>query len=978
MGDFQNLKNQAAVIRDEQQDYKNTALRIGKMFIDMLEQLENVLPNENVQPDTLTVEPTETSYKLKFSTIASDGSIKSREVSLPLATETKAGIMSPALLKGVKDQLTELDSKSILRSGINENSFIKGYAIVGGVGGKASIYTDPAGNVWSYIKLSGKEGDKIYIKTYAQSSSAKSYHIVDATNTIIAVGNSVQEGVVTIPAGGTDIYINYSAGNVLSKGAFVIYEESYVYYLLANKVIIEDELGDNSDRASSQALVNRINSALSVDIKDLKGQVYDIIADLGDGTQYVSGVMPDNIEGDFTIEWWGNGSTMTGYSANNFAVQFCATNYNSFVPYKLGSLQLWNNKASNNIDSVLFGNGASGNFNNSFSVVSTEGLDPSEIAFYAIVREGQTLKLYINGTLIGSKETLAEQFIGKYITLRNNLFMGLRVYTEALNPEDIAEHINPDYTITLDSCVVDVLAKNVSDEEITSDKVTFTSIEQIATIQKPKSHNVDVTESFGGLVSPSDSPTSASFYFANEAGVYTNFSGVKIESSGGLYLIQKVNEDFVLKELIKPSLINDVKTIIPSNFYILKGVDFYLYSDAIVDGLDRGLESPIDYYVEYNCNIGRVTNRGFFVNYGTVGTYPLAIKIYNLNKELVKEISTNINIVDSSFVGLDGDIVVIGDSTESGRKYVKPMYDFLLLNNGENIRFVGTQGKEEEAFKDEGYGGANSQTFITASIKKVYFTLSNPEQETFKLYSRYLIGTSGDFIEITEINTSEGYVSGSLTDSKISQLQPSGVLQKGGGGNYQEGSSDTLTYSSFEIKAQNPFWNIETNQLDMTAYKAKIGSSKIKAFVVVLGINDAPKNVPNTIQDYINLYNFLAQEAERVVMVLTTDCANTQSAFGNHYGASASADNIKYKTWMFEFRQALIDTFENNPSYPKAVVANLGGTIDRYYGYSQKTSTVSYYPSAEQTEHTDSKHPNAEAQKQGAMTLLGVIRQMVG
>lgn len=111
MGDFQNLKNQAAVIRDEQLDKKNTALRIGKMFIDMLEQLENVLPDENVQPDTLTVEPTETSYKLKFSTIASDGTIKSREVSLPLATETKAGIMSPALLKGVKDQLTELGEK---------------------------------------------------------------------------------------------------------------------------------------------------------------------------------------------------------------------------------------------------------------------------------------------------------------------------------------------------------------------------------------------------------------------------------------------------------------------------------------------------------------------------------------------------------------------------------------------------------------------------------------------------------------------------------------------------------------------------------------------------------------------------------------------------------------------------------------------------------------------------------------------------
>lgn len=129
MGDFQNLKNQAAVIRDEQQDYKNTALRIGKMFIDMLEQLENVLPDENVQPDTLTVEPTETSYKLKFSTITSDGTIKSREVSLPLATETKAGIMSPALLKSVKDQIADLASKTVYNTYIDITTIKNGTLI---------------------------------------------------------------------------------------------------------------------------------------------------------------------------------------------------------------------------------------------------------------------------------------------------------------------------------------------------------------------------------------------------------------------------------------------------------------------------------------------------------------------------------------------------------------------------------------------------------------------------------------------------------------------------------------------------------------------------------------------------------------------------------------------------------------------------------------------------------------------------------
>ncbi len=111
MGQFQDLKAQAAIIRDEQNSYQNTSLRVGRMFIDILEQLEKVLPDENVKPETLTVEATGTSYKLKFSTLTSDGSVKSHELDLPIATDTKAGVMSPELMKGIKDQISQLSLK---------------------------------------------------------------------------------------------------------------------------------------------------------------------------------------------------------------------------------------------------------------------------------------------------------------------------------------------------------------------------------------------------------------------------------------------------------------------------------------------------------------------------------------------------------------------------------------------------------------------------------------------------------------------------------------------------------------------------------------------------------------------------------------------------------------------------------------------------------------------------------------------------
>lgn len=140
MGQFQDLKAQAAIIRDEQNSYQNTSLRVGRMFIDILEQLEKVLPDENVKPETLTVEATETIYKLKFSTLTSDGSVKSRELDLPIATDTKAGVMSPALMKGIKDQISQLSLKVDSNKTDTDNRIAKLNEELGGQNGLIIYY----------------------------------------------------------------------------------------------------------------------------------------------------------------------------------------------------------------------------------------------------------------------------------------------------------------------------------------------------------------------------------------------------------------------------------------------------------------------------------------------------------------------------------------------------------------------------------------------------------------------------------------------------------------------------------------------------------------------------------------------------------------------------------------------------------------------------------------------------------------------
>ena len=442
-----------------------------------------------------------------------------------------------------------------------------------------------------------------------------------------------------------------------------------------------------------------------------------------------------------------------------------------------------------------------------------------------------------------------------------------------------------------------------------------------------------------------------------------------------MYIIKKVENSFAV-DVLDEHQSNNIEHIVTDDIYILKDQDFLIYSDAIINGIDNGINSPLNYLIEYTCAIGKVINRGFYVNSSTEQTQTLTIKVYSLDKVLLKTITTNLHIVSNDFTEKTGNILVIGDSTESGRKYVKPMYDYLQEHNGSSITFVGTQGNASDAYKDEGYGGATFQMFLTGGKKRLYFTITDDNEEQFILYSRYSMQVGGTVVqfELTEINRStigHKYVSGGLLSGDPSLLPDSGVMTK-----YYGSGSETLTYTAVDIVAVNPFWNVDSEQNDMLYYKNKIGVQSINIAYVILGINDVGYGL-SSVSSAISLYNFLAQECEKVVIVLTTDCANTYSAFGGQYGASGTASMISYKNTIYAIRRRLIEEFQNNPERPKAKVMMLGGTVDRFYGYSHSSIAVPYYSNETEIVHTDSKHPNLNGQIQGSMSILGHLRSLL-
>lgn len=99
---MEELLKQAAVIRDETDDYKNTAERVGTLLVDIIKKMGLIVPSESIDGDSLQFTADSTSVKLIFSALDGNGNRVNKELQLPVVTLQKAGVMSPDLLTSMQ------------------------------------------------------------------------------------------------------------------------------------------------------------------------------------------------------------------------------------------------------------------------------------------------------------------------------------------------------------------------------------------------------------------------------------------------------------------------------------------------------------------------------------------------------------------------------------------------------------------------------------------------------------------------------------------------------------------------------------------------------------------------------------------------------------------------------------------------------------------------------------------------------------
>lgn len=97
MSTYDQLKSNAAVIRDATLEKENTAWRVGSVLLEIIAAIDNATPIEAIDASTIAVEKSETDITITYGVQTEDGTMHQDGISIPLATENNAGLISPEL-----------------------------------------------------------------------------------------------------------------------------------------------------------------------------------------------------------------------------------------------------------------------------------------------------------------------------------------------------------------------------------------------------------------------------------------------------------------------------------------------------------------------------------------------------------------------------------------------------------------------------------------------------------------------------------------------------------------------------------------------------------------------------------------------------------------------------------------------------------------------------------------------------------------
>lgn len=409
----------------------------------------------------------------------------------------------------------------------------------------------------------------------------------------------------------------------------------------------------------------------------------------------------------------------------------------------------------------------------------------------------------------------------------------------------------------------------------------------------------------------------------------------------------------------------DIVVQIPSVVYAVVGTELNIWNDTISLSLDRGLQSPLNYYVEWNCSKGKITDRGFRFTpiVGDIGTHSCTCYLYDTFGNLINSKTFQI-VVSAASLASNKSILLVSDSLGAD-SYNKLQADFADVNRYSGIT---------PTIHKEATGGWHWGSYATEGTTMQRIQVSGISS----LNVGAVYTTDGTWhYEIREVNLTDG--AGNVLVKKYNHAPygirdlpiPSGTLTR------VSGSGDSsFTYTNGVNEAGNPFWH--DGGIDIAYYRSKKNiANQFDMVIFQLGVNsNSDINVSGRIQGYINaLYQAFIDDNPNCLFILscTPICTNDQSALGANYGAQSKTWGINYAKNEYKFRELYNVLATASENYPNLKVVGTNLNVDRYYGYQKSLKNISDRCTEQNYEHLNYVHPTTSGYQQIGDSLFASI-----
>lgn len=149
-----------------------------------------------------------------------------------------------------------------------------------------------------------------------------------------------------------------------------------------------------------------------------------------------------------------------------------------------------------------------------------------------------------------------------------------------------------------------------------------------------------------------------------------------------------------------PSASESVHAFLPSEIPVGVGRTIELYNELVC------LESN-KYHLRYSCSIGVQYGRKFSITGTTVGSYPLTLRIYNDDMNVVWTGTSTVK-VSSNAITAEKKVLPIGDSLTN----LKPWIGEVESLSNSKIKFIGTRGRSDQTYRCEGRSGFTALEYL--------------------------------------------------------------------------------------------------------------------------------------------------------------------------------------------------------------------------------------------------------------------------